>query len=345
MSGVASLQAADAAAAGQRGADRPAGGSSVACPLKQLRYALEVVVVGEDDNPVPSVAVELRKSENQALPGRTGPGGSVRFERLEAGSYQVALYELDAEAWELISAEALPDERARSSGDASWAAPAERESKGFTHTAKQGECIPKLAHRFGFFPETLWSHPDNGKLAALRKDRNVLNPDDKVYIPKKQFKTVNGAAGQKVTLRRKGVPETLRLRFLLDGQPRKSVPYLLTLKATGGPLPDRTGSTDDGGFIVQAVPPSVTGARITLGQGETQEVHHFDVSHLDPLDTVSGVKGRLHSLAYYDGPIDNRLDWVAISAIVCFQVDHELEPNGDPADPKFQSELQKAYLS
>ena len=330
--------------------DRPAGTTLVPCPLQQpesKRFALEVEVVGEDGKPLEGIAVELQKTPAQVLSGRTSLAGLARFEQIEAGVYKICLPELDAEAWELLSTAALPEDKAKSAGDAPWAAPEPPDGgKEFTHPAVQGECIPKLAERFGFFPETIWNHPGNKDLAAKRKDRNILNPGDNVVIPARRPKTIDGVSAKTHNLKRKGVPEVLRIRFLDDGKPRAGESYLLSLTAsTGEPIEDRTGTLDGDGFLEQSVPPTVTHATVTVGQGEEQQVHRFAVSHLDPIDTISGIKGRLHALMYYDGPIDNELNWLTTSAVVAFQMGFELEPNGDPKDAKFLAELERVYCS
>jgi hypothetical protein len=329
--------------------DRTVSEPVVACPLQQTprRCVLDVEVVGEDDSPVAGVAVELRKSDTEVLLHCTGPAGTARFESLEAGSYRLCLYELDAGCWDLISTAPLPPAEAESSGDAPWVAPPARAAEtGFEHAIAQGECIAKLAERFGFSPDTVWSHAPNADVAALRKDRNILNPGDSIAIPPKQLKSVDGTTGHTHRLRRKGVPETLRIRFLRDGKPRAGIPYLLALTtATGEPIADRSGTTDGDGFVTQPVPPATTHAHLTLGNGAEQEIHRFDVSHLDPIDTISGVRGRLHSLGYECDGVGNALDWMTRSAVACFQIDHGLEPTGEPAEGAFLAELQKAYLS
>ncbi|MNC85020.1 hypothetical protein D3C83_05910 [compost metagenome] len=165
-------------------------------------------------------------------------------------------------------------------------------------------------------------------------------------IPPKRLKSVDATAGHAHRIRRTGVPETLRIRFLRDGKPRAGVPYLLALStSTGEPIADRSGTTDGDGFVTQPVPPATTHARLTLGAGADQEVHRFDVSHLDPIDTISGIRGRLHSLGYECGGVGTALDWMTRSAVACFQIDHGLEPTGQPSDAAFLAELQKAYLS
>jgi hypothetical protein len=341
------LRGADTAVVSQPNADTGFGRTILPRPLKPTRYVLDIAVVGEDDSPISGVAIELHKGATQLLSDRTGPGGVVRFASLEAGAYHVTLCDLDADAWELVSATPLPDAEATSSGDAEWLPSLPQDPwEPFRHSVVQGECISNLAARFGFSPETLWGHPENAALSALRNDRNVLNPLDSVFIPARRTKTVAVSTGYNHTVRRRGVPEIVRIRFLRDGRPRAGVPYLIAMtSSTGEPIADRSAVTDRDGFVVQSAPPSVTHVEVTLGRGEDREVHLFEVSHLDPIETVSGVQGRLNSLAYECGPVNNELNWMTRSAIVGFQIDHQLEPIGDPSEPGFRAALQKAYRS
>ena len=48
------------------------------CPVEGA--ALEVVVIGADDMPMANVAVEIMKSEEEVLPGKTDVEGWVRFD-------------------------------------------------------------------------------------------------------------------------------------------------------------------------------------------------------------------------------------------------------------------------
>lgn len=95
------LKAAEASARQQSATVEP-GSAVAACPASQERKALEVIVVGEDDQPLMDIAIELGKGSDQAMRSKTNSNGHVRFEGLDAGAaYQLRLIELDKEAWEI----------------------------------------------------------------------------------------------------------------------------------------------------------------------------------------------------------------------------------------------------
>ena len=64
---------------------------------------------------------------------------------------------------------------------------------------KEGECVGSIAFEHGFFPDTLWDHPNNAELKGKRGDPNVLLAGDVVHVPDLRPKEVAVAAGQSHT--------------------------------------------------------------------------------------------------------------------------------------------------
>ncbi|NRR32349.1 peptidoglycan-binding protein [Oxalobacteraceae bacterium] len=317
------LKAAEAAADGSS-ASAPADAPIAACPL--LRYAVEACVVGEDDKPLSDVAVELRAGADRALRAKTSADGMVRFEGLQTGSLELSLYELDEEAWVLEGSEALPARLARSDGDAAWLAPVAVGSQSRVHVVAQGECTAKLASRHGFFPDTVWNWPDNAALKTLRKDKNVLFPGDRLCIPARRMGSVAANSGQRLRLRRKGVPDTLHIRFLVDGQPRRQLPYLASVTHVDGvQAADCRGVTDENGYVLMHVMPEAHTVSITLGSGAEAEVHTILIGVLDPVTECLGVQKRLANLGLYDGPLDGQQGSGLERALARFQLTQGLD--------------------
>jgi putative peptidoglycan binding protein len=184
------------------------------------------------------------------------------------------------------------------------------------YKVEQGDCISSIAFAHGFFPDTIWNHPDNSQLKQKRKDPNVLMVGDVVAIPDKEIKEVSKATEQKHRFRKKGVPAKFKVRVLKKGQPRKNEKYRLIID--GQVL---EGSTDGDGFVEKPLPPNAQEGKLILGEGERKDTYVFHFGHVDPLDTDEGVAGRLHNLGYsaaQDLP----------SALKKFQSDNGLQATG-----------------
>ena len=337
------LKAADQAAQ-SHSSQLGVGDTAAPCPLKQ-RHALEARVIGEDDKPLADIGVELRKSATEKLRAKTDANGAVRYDGLQAGGYQLSLYELDQEAWELIKQEPLTDALAKSSGDAGWQdfSPPSREK--IDHLVIEGECVTKLADRYGFFPDTVWDWPDNAPLKQSRKDMNVLAPEDTLVIPARRDKEIPAQTGNRYHLKRKGIPAKLKIRFLIAGEPRDNVPYMVSVTTLDSQtVADQQGMTDAEGFVSVFVPPNASSATIVLGKGKWQETYEFNLGYIDPIDTVRGVQGRLRDLGY---DIENEggiMDESTQAAIRLFQLDHQLKVTGE-IDQATRDKLKEKFLS
>ena len=57
------------------------------------------------------------------------------------------------------------------------------------HRVQPGECLVSISESYGFFWETLWSHPENETLRNRRRDPTVLLPGDEVFVPEKTIKS------------------------------------------------------------------------------------------------------------------------------------------------------------
>jgi hypothetical protein len=195
------------------------------------------------------------------------------------------------------------------------------------HTVVQGDSIPSLAFAYGLAPDTIWNDPANAELKALRGDPNVLFPDDVVTIPDKRSGSYVGATDQRHRFRRKGVPAVLRVQFFLDDQPRAGETY--TLEIDG--LVTSTACTDGDGVIEVWIPPSARTARILFHEGT--EVHELAIGHLDPIEQLSGVQGRLRNLGFFEGPVDGEISDALEVSLQHFQASQGLEPHGLIDDP------------
>lgn len=193
------------------------------------------------------------------------------------------------------------------------------------HTVDRGDSIPSLAHDNGHFWETLWNHPQNADLKRRRRTPNILNPGDEVFIPELRLKTVSKPTDTTHKFERKGVPAKIRMQLKMLGEPRKNEPYSLILD-------DKTieGTTDGDGFVEAFIRPNCTGGKLILTN--TGEEIPIALGHLNPIDTVSGVRQRLSNLGFYCGDGDE-VDDATKTALAQFQGAHGLPKTGAIDEP------------
>jgi hypothetical protein len=190
------------------------------------------------------------------------------------------------------------------------------------HVVQPGECIDSIGELYGFFPDTLWDHPDNAGLRKQRVNRNVLLEGDVVAIPDLRQREEPAPAGRTTTFKRKGVPSVLSLRLLDGDRPRAGVEYELVIDGQARP-----GKTDADGWLEAWVPPNAKRAKLLIGERESYDIQ---IGRMDPVDTESGLRGRLENLGYLD-PANK--DEVAVAAAISrFQRDRGLEETGEVSD-------------
>lgn len=215
------------------------------------------------------------------------------------------------------------------------------------HEVEQGDCITSLAKQYGVLPDALWSFGPNAELKQFRAKRNVLYPDDEVAIPPKQAKEKTVQSERRYWVRRKGIPDTLRLRFLnCDEEPRVGISYVLNIGAFAGePMPPITGELDDAGYVIERVPPDAERGELVLGTGPDRETYIVEFGFVDPIDTFSGVQDRLANLGYYDCcNEDSSRHQTTRGALAVMQLEQGLEFTGKVEDAS-KTQLEKLHLS
>jgi len=181
-----------------------------------------------------------------------------------------------------------------------------------THVVQQGEHISAIAERFGFRDfHTIWDHPANAALAAIR-DPHVLEPGDEVVIPTPSWisyaEQVRMMGATPVF-----VPATEEegFRVSLEKDPLKGVACELTVP----PNPKPTNETTDGDGTLEKPIPRASDTRgrilahvpIVPSGGDTPEpverVIEYDlhIGRLNPEKKFSGQQARLNNLGYFAG--------------------------------------------
>lgn len=241
-------------------------------------------------------------------------------------------------------------------------------SGGKQHKVQQGESVESIAHTAGHFWETVWEHPENAELRKLRKSPHVLLPGDKVFVPELRQKKVACATGRQHPFRRKGVPSRLRVRFLVDDEPRAGQSYELFVDGTR----QKEGATDGDGWLDEVISPMANVAEVHFAAdapedepppGDFEEsgadviredkppakkkpapkkiVYTFGLRRLDPASTISGAQGRLRHLGYSVGEPTGELDPRTADALRAFQTDKGLDVTGE-LDDATQAKLRES---
>ena len=211
-------------------------------------------------------------------------------------------------------------------------------SEGAWHTVAQGESTTRLAYDHGLFWKTVWDHPNNDSLKHLRKNQNILNAGDRIFLPALRLKHQSGATEKRHRFKLKGVPEKLNVQFLdLQGKPFASKPYKLKIDGRA-----TRGSLDGDGWLRVPIPPNASHAHIEVGDaGECASVD-MDIGHLDPLSELTGVQARLRNLGLYDGPLDAQPSENLDHAVAEFRSQNGLQP-GTEIDDTFRDKLKSIH--
>jgi N-acetylmuramoyl-L-alanine amidase len=204
-----------------------------------------------------------------------------------------------------------------------------------THTVSQGECLSSIAAMYGYDVDTIWNFAGNASLKQERKSPNLLLPGDEVQLPEKELKQESGATQQRHRFRVKGVPAKLRIRVQRNGLPIANANWKAQL---GGQWQE--GKTDGDGLLELTLSPLCDAGLLRMEDGTEFQLL---LRELDPLETVSGVQGRLNNLGYAAGPITGVVDPITEDAIKAFQADYPpLEINGT-IDSKTRDKLKEIY--
>jgi N-acetylmuramoyl-L-alanine amidase len=197
------------------------------------------------------------------------------------------------------------------------------------HTVQQGECLSSIAYDYKLpHWRTIYDHPENGAFKAKRPDPNLIYPGDVLYIPNSEEKEEGHPTDQRHIFVVEIPPTYINIRIQdFEKKPIRNAPYELDMDAV-----QVTGNTDGEGWIRHRIPAwaelGVLKVYPCTENAETVVSWNVRLGHLDPLDTTSGVKGRLNNLGYYSGEIDDVEDEVYDAAVREFQEDHGLVVDG-----------------
>jgi N-acetylmuramoyl-L-alanine amidase len=207
-----------------------------------------------------------------------------------------------------------------------------------THIVEQGECLARIAERYGFRSfRTVYDDPGNAALRERRPNPDLLYPGDVVFIPEKRRKEVPRSTGLRHLFRVAGQRRVLRLVIEdVAGEKMKSAEYELTIDGKV-----ERGVIGADGLIEHEIPLDATAGtlivkylindfKLTGHAGQKvvgQYVWPLEIAHLNPVKNaadkgVSGYQARLRNMGYDPGPIDGIVGPRTKAALIAFQEDN-----------------------
>ena len=204
------------------------------------------------------------------------------------------------------------------------------------YQVKQGDCISSIAFENGFFPDTIWNHPNNAALKEKRRDPNVLVPNDVVFVPDKRLKELSEPTNQVHKFQLKNTPAVFSVQlfdYLEEPRASQNYEFIIDDKLT------LTGTTTSEGVLEVTFPPNSKHGVLTVG--EDREVVEFYFGYLETTTEVRGIQARLQNLGF-ECPINGKLDEETVEALKAFQRRFSLEITGE-ADSATLDKLEELH--
>lgn len=206
------------------------------------------------------------------------------------------------------------------------------------HKVVPGDCTVSVCAKAGLDPEKVFKLGSNAPLREHAHDmKEILAPGDRLQLPARELRQENRATGSFHPFKVKTLPARLKVRFLDNGEPRADLPCIVQIEGIKADA-----RTDSDGLLDHAIPPSAAEVRVRVGPPDALEDYVFQLGHLDPLDTVSGLQARLANLGFTPGPVDNIMGPLTQSAISAFQSARKINVTGKP-DEATRKELRSTY--
>jgi len=197
---------------------------------------------------------------------------------------------------------------------------------GKEHIVAEHEHLAGIAAQHGFSSiDSIWHHPENAKLQALRKNPNILFAGDRLFIPDRETKEVP----KETDARHRFVAASARLELHVKVHDQGFQPIHGEAEMTTGS--DKVAMPQKGDIFEAPLRPDAKEALLDFPISKTARQRpriRTQPGRLDPLETLPGQQQRLNNLGYFAGfvktattdpkQIDLQLRW----AVEEFQRDH-----------------------
>lgn len=193
------------------------------------------------------------------------------------------------------------------------------------YTVQQGDYVSKIAAERGLSDfKKIWDHAQNQQLKQSRQSPNILAPGDILFIPDKEIRTEARSTDSLHPFVLSGNP--LKVRIILKDMADKPVAgKTCELKVAGSPDVQPL-NTDSQGMVEREIQPNAGTGKLKLkDEGRPIDLDtDILIGHLDPIDKITGWKGRLNNLGYDAGEVNAEETLQLKSAIEEFQCDNKL---------------------
>ena len=213
-----------------------------------------------------------------------------------------------------------------------------------THIVQQGECLSSIAYDYKLSSwQVIYDDPHNAAFKAKRPNPNVIYAGDELYIPDPGAHQEGLPTDQQHVFVVTFPPTFLNIRIKdQDDIPVTGANYEVVLDAI-----TLTGATDDDGWIRSQIPAwaELGTLRVWPNPEDPDTIIEWQakLGHLNPMETVSGIKGRLTNLGYPCGDVDDETeDDDYTNAVIQFQTDYNLTVDGI-VGPQTRGALQKEH--
>ena len=201
---------------------------------------------------------------------------------------------------------------------------------GSYYTVQQGDCLSSIAKGYGFSSyDAIWKRAENSELKKKRKQPNILQPGDRLFIPDKEIRMENGSVDQEHNFVLHANPTVLEIVVQLDEEPVANAPYTLEIDNV-----KIAGTTDRNGLLRQPIEQDA--ARGHLHFDKPLLDWDLELGGLDPVDEASGVQQRLNNLGFVCGAADGLIGPRTRGALRRFQKRYGITSNGKADDPTKQ---------
>lgn len=215
-----------------------------------------------------------------------------------------------------------------------------------THTVAQGETLTRIAKQYKYGSvEALYNHPDNAEFKKLRPNPDIIFEGDEITIPDITPKKMSARSGKTHIFCVKQPKEFFRMQVeSLSGKPLSNTRIVVDM----GDEKIDTATDGEGMLEIEMTKGTECDAKLDVYTTPDAEEPDFSfeakLTHLDPVEELSGVQARCTALGFDCGVADGIMGAKTRAGVKEFQARYKLDVDGVPG-PKTKAKLQEVYGS